>query len=265
MQRRKYGSDNKTDSATQPSPDIEKTEPLSAERVPLPVEQAEPVQAKREQIEPQAESALTVLLRQTQEAEAKAAEWQKAQEELRRTQAAMLMAQRAQLPLEDRLSMMPNLSDAKRSFIRNHPEILDRPDSGTLHFGALDLGIPEDSPAYFNHIENGLAANNAEKPFTAGPLAIERPAIVQQAKELAKQQPRSSGPVVSAPVSRDSISISTGKPLDTRVRLTAEQREIAHLSMPGIPKAEAEKAYAKNLLKMQTMKAGGLLQDGDGR
>jgi hypothetical protein len=252
MQRRKYGSDKTADS----TPEIEKAsesapaqaKPLSAERVPLPV---------KPQIEPQAESALSVLLRQAQAAEAAQAEAQKAVEEYRRAQHAHLLQQQARLPLEDRLAQMTNLSPAKKDFIRQHPEILDRPDSGQLHFGALDSGAIEDSPEYFARLEEGLAADRPES----------RPQAAEQAAPRPQPQPRpASGPVVSAPVHRESISYSTGRPVEgSKITLTPAEREAAHFSMPGIPKAEAEKAYAQNMLRMRQMKANGLLQDGGNR
>jgi hypothetical protein len=61
------------------------------------------------------------------------------------------------------------------------------------------------------------------------------------------------------------LSISTGQPLTSKITLTPEQRQAAHYSMPNLPKDQAEKVYAQNLLRMQSMKAQGLLQNGDGR
>jgi hypothetical protein len=70
---------------------------------------------------------------------------------------------------------------------------------------------------------------------------------------------------VSAPVSRDSISISTGRPVDTKITLTPEQREEAKFSMPGVAPEIAEREYAKNLIRLEQARRAGLLQNGDGR
>jgi hypothetical protein len=199
---------------------------------------------------PQVESALTVLLRQQQAAEAAQVEAQKAIEEYRRAEAAHLSQQRAQLPLEDRLSLMPNLSNPKRDFLRQHPSFIDNPDIEAAHWQALDAGHADDSPEYFAHVAKQLD-RLAPKP-TAPESGTPRP-----------PQPR--GPVVSAPVSRDSISISTGRPVDTKITLTPAQREAAKFSMPGVAPEIAEREYAKNLIRLEQARRAGLLQNGEGR
>ena len=60
---------------------------------------------------------------------------------------------------------------------------------------------------------------------------------------------------MSAPPSRDVPSFSTGRPQGGPVRLTAAQKEAAQFS--GVSEAE----YARQLVKMERMKAAGELDD----
>ena len=60
---------------------------------------------------------------------------------------------------------------------------------------------------------------------------------------------------MSAPVSRDSPSLATGRPTGGPVRLTPAQQEAARFS--GI----SEQEYARQLVKMERMKAAGELDD----
>jgi hypothetical protein len=245
MQRRRYSSDSPNADASE----VEKTAPEPAKPEPAV---PPPIAARGQfKVDPSAENALSVLLKQAQAAEEAQIEAQKAVEEYRRAQAAHMMEQQAKLPLEERLALLPDLTEAKRQFVRAHPEMLDNPANGALHFQALDLGHADDSPEYFAHIEKGLAANKVEKPTP-------QPQPKPQSRE-----PR--GPTVSAPVSRESISISTGRPVDTKIRLTPEQREAARFTMPGVPAAEAERVYAQNLLRLEQAKRAGLLQNGNGQ
>jgi hypothetical protein len=240
MQRRRYGSDKAADPAqtSQPSPEIEKVEPVAAK-------------PEQPQCEPQAErSALVAALKAAQEADAKAAEYQQAQEAYRRAQLAHELQQRAQLPLEERLALLPDLTEAKRQFIRAYPEMIDDPANGALHFQALDRGHADDSDSYFAFIEAGLKAKN-ERPKPTAPMIEPKP-----------PQPRV---VVAAPVSREAISITSGQPVTSKITLTPEQREAAKFSMPGIPAAEAERRYAANLIRLEQARRAGLLQNGDGR
>src|SRR5262249_23745209 len=69
-----------------------------------------------------------------------------------------------------------------------------------------------------------------------------------------QHQQRSTVPM-SAPVSRDSPSFSTGRPQGGPVRLTPAQQEAARFS--GISEAE----YARQLVKMERMKAAGEIDD----
>ena len=60
---------------------------------------------------------------------------------------------------------------------------------------------------------------------------------------------------MSAPVSRDAPSLSTGRPTTTRVELTAAQREAARIS--GVD----DVTYARNLLRLNSLKQQGHYQE----
>jgi len=62
---------------------------------------------------------------------------------------------------------------------------------------------------------------------------------------------------VSAPVSREIASPSTGRSTPQKVTLTAEERDIARQSMPGTDPGEAERIYAQQKLRLQEAKKQG--------
>jgi hypothetical protein len=66
---------------------------------------------------------------------------------------------------------------------------------------------------------------------------------------------------MQAPVSRDSPSVTGHRSQDKT--LTADERQIAHVSMPHLPAAQAEYEYLQNRRRMREMKADGRIQ-GDG-
>jgi hypothetical protein len=70
--------------------------------------------------------------------------------------------------------------------------------------------------------------------------------------------PRRSIPF-SAPVSRE-VSMSTGGKPSGENRLSAEERQIAHVSFPHLAKTTAEYEYLQNRKKMIAMKKDGRIQ-----
>jgi hypothetical protein len=65
---------------------------------------------------------------------------------------------------------------------------------------------------------------------------------------------------ISAPPSRGSNYAIEHEPSAGSVRLSAEQRDMAHRSMPHLSADQAEKSYAANLIKMQKMQKSGLIK-----
>jgi hypothetical protein len=67
----------------------------------------------------------------------------------------------------------------------------------------------------------------------------------------------------SAPVSHsggERYAMGDYEPTIGTIRLSAEQRDMAHRSMPHLSADEAERNYAANLIKMQKMQKSGLIK-----
>jgi len=62
---------------------------------------------------------------------------------------------------------------------------------------------------------------------------------------------------VSAPVSRESVSPSTGRPTTQKITLSAEERSFARDLQPGMDPGEAERIYAQNKLRLMEAKKNG--------
>jgi hypothetical protein len=105
----------------------------------------------------------------------------------------------------------------------------------------------------------------------AAAAALEREAEELRRQDMeAKRQPmrpmpRQRSMPVSAPVSRDSPSISTGRPqsIGTSVTLSAAEREIARdsFSDPSMSVEDRERLYAMNKRKMLLARANGTLNE----
>jgi hypothetical protein len=67
------------------------------------------------------------------------------------------------------------------------------------------------------------------------------------------------GVPVSAPVSRE-VPMPSGQRRDENNTLRRDEREIAHVSFPHLPAAQAEYEYLKNKRRMFAMKADGSIQ-----
>jgi hypothetical protein len=65
---------------------------------------------------------------------------------------------------------------------------------------------------------------------------------------------------VTAPVSRAMPSVS-GRPIESRITLSPEERDMARRSYSDMPPAEAEKLYADMKRKMLVARANGTLNE----
>jgi hypothetical protein len=115
-------------------------------------------------------------------------------------------------PLEQALANVP---EQARHGLRNHPQyLLDPEDNAHLqsaHYVAVEkTGGEQFTPRYFRAMETHLGLRDEDVPHrSTRPIA-----------------PRHRGPAVSAPPTRESISLATGRPMrDTR--LTAEELSLA--------------------------------------
>jgi len=163
-------------------------------------------------------------------------------------------------------------SEAKIDFLIAHPAYLD-PRVGMsvweAHQRALADGVKDDSPEMFAaivrdvserkaaHIAAQIAAD-VPSPAAAAPPPPPAPEPVREPLPAAAAAlpPRSAGPAVSAPVSRDPPSYGGGRFKSVgRVELTPSQRE--HARIAGISDTE----YAANVLELERRKALGMYQE----
>jgi hypothetical protein len=135
------------------------------------------------------------------------------------------------------------LPDTAKNWLRKHPEYLtdQRKNSKiqALHWDVIDEGHKAFSPEYYESMEVHLGMREAPK--------------VEEDDDPPQQQQRTS--IVSAPVSRE-VPGGSAPRKNGQIKLTAEQREFARIS--GVTEAE----YAKQLEKINTMKANGTYGDG---
>jgi hypothetical protein len=125
---------------------------------------------------------------------------------------------------------------------------------GVLHHAAINSGLVDCSPGYFDFLEQGLATLDAQEP--AKNLASE---MHQRLQDEARKQPpppppRTDASFVSAPVSRN-VPSGSGQRFPMKVTLSPEEKDAARMS--GISEAD----YAKQKIKLMQMKANGAYGD----
>ena len=164
--------------------------------------------------------------------------------------------QQQQPTLEDHIAHLP---PRVQGWYRKHPEFATDPERAAQiqychHVAAREVGEQFTEP-YFDRMEQMLNlapranGHDAQQRFERPPA----PAAAPRYDPPVRQQ-RSAVPM-SAPVSRDSPSMATGRPQGGPVRLTPAQKEAAQFS--GVSEAE----YARQLVKMERMKASGEIDD----
>jgi hypothetical protein len=202
-------------------------------------------------------------------------------------------------PHEAAVDSMAGLSEAKRAFLKANPILVTRPDVAKIaseHYHAgLASGIRDDSPELERFILEKTADELAKRRKLAEGSARWRAddeasrqaaaALEREAEELhreagaddapAEEEPRVAprapvpqprrGIPISAPVSRDAPSVSTGRAqsLGNRITLSPAEREIARNSFsdPTMTDADKERSYAMQKLKMLTSRANGTLNE----
>jgi hypothetical protein len=134
-------------------------------------------------------------------------------------------------PLEQVLATMP---EGVRGWLRARPQYLTDPEKNAqiqhAHLvAARESGDAEFGPQYYERLEHHLGLRPQRQP--------------QQTRSVSRpvQQRQTS---VSAPPTRDSISMSTGRPTGGTMSLSGEEREFAR--MVGLSDAE----YAENKRRM---------------
>jgi hypothetical protein len=135
-------------------------------------------------------------------------------------------------PLEQVLATMP---EGVRGWLRARPQYLTDPEKNAqiqhAHLvAARESGDDEFGSQYYERLEHHLGLRPQRQPQQQARPAS-RPAVRQQTS-------------VSAPPTRDSISMSTGRPTGGTMSLSGEEREFAR--MVGLSDAE----YAENKQRM---------------
>ena len=193
--------------------------------------------------------------------------------------------------VEASIDRMEGLTDHKRRFLKSHPSLLTEPYLSSMRHAymlAKHAGVADDTVAMDHAILAGVSRDiEHHRALSALTSADARPTpenaalhhdVGQSAEELmreaeghlAEYQPAPEPPPqrrksipMSAPVSRD-IPGASGQRIDAGNTLRKDEREIARVSFPHLPAAQAEFQYLLNKRKMMAMKADGRIQ-GDGQ
>jgi hypothetical protein len=175
-------------------------------------------------------------------------------------------------PIFAYLASTPGLSARQvhylTAYFSAYPDKLNAEHWGTIadaHHRALAHGIQPDSDQYFHFVNATLHAPPTASAPAPAPPPVSEPAHVDVSTEHSDSgQPdedHAMASFISAPPSRSDHGHSVEPQLSpSQVRLTAEQREVARLSMPHLSADEAEKTYAAGLLKQEKMKRAGLIK-----
>jgi len=119
---------------------------------------------------------------------------------------------------------------------------------GAFHHAALDAGLVDCSPSYFEFLESQLAALHTQPAAALAQELQERAA--QPAPEPTPTKTRPMGGIVSAPVSRD-VPNAMGRRTPAKITLTPA--EVDHAKVSGITPEE----YARQKLRLAQMRASG--------
>jgi hypothetical protein len=151
--------------------------------------------------------------------------------------------------------VVPSAEDRRREWLQDNPAARQHVAAlNDLHREALDAGHTDTSPRYFDYMNDRLASLSAQHPAPGAHVIEDMQKTVAQEKQPQRQPPESAGlnaSYVSAPVSRDTVSYSTGRPSNGRITLTPQDIEYAKIA--GVTPTE----YAKQKLKLQEMKETG--------
>ena len=227
--------------------------PTGAAKLPDPVVHAKPPEmpATESPVEKAAKDAIALQLRLREMERA---------EQLNR-EAVQQQPHAAEPQQQQQQSQQPMPAHVEK-WLADHPQYMDPNDQvaqAEIYTATLKCnrdGKSWEQPDFIPTLERHLGIAPATNGQQHRP--IERPSPAPAAPRYAapprQQQQRSAIPM-SAPVSRDSPSMATGRPTGGPVQLTAAQREAARFS--GISEAE----YARQLVKMERMKAAGEIDD----
>ena len=179
-------------------------------------------------------------------------------------------------PIFAYLAAIPGLSARQvhylTAYFSAYPDRLNQQHWGTIadaHHRALAHGIQPDSDQYFHFVNAQLHQQPpSPPPMPPAPPPVPEPrpehdVAVDIGKHEApegEEEHHMAAQYVSAPPSHHGGHSIEPQLSPSSVRLTAEQREVARLSMPHLSADEAEKTYAAGLLKQEKMKRAGLIK-----
>jgi hypothetical protein len=148
-------------------------------------------------------------------------------------------------PVDQYLSQF---APAAQTWLRQHPDCMPSQYGGDStknakmlagHYAAVAKNIGLNTPEYFKEIEEHISPAQQVQS-----KAAEIQEAVVEPKTAKHVQP-------TAPVTRDAPS-TPGTPRNVReVRLTKEQQEMAKVSFPHLPDAQAFGQYARNLIELE--------------
>jgi hypothetical protein len=181
-------------------------------------------------------------------------------------------------PIEQYISFhFPGALPVERQWLRANQHHLANP--ALIHSAAqiaLQRGCPRGSPQFMQFcgalLDQHAAAQGHAAPVPEPPPPVHEPEPEPQHTthiDLEKAESPECEPEESpmthyaAPVSRsggERYAMGDYEPTVSSVRLSAEQRDMAHRSMPHLSADEAEKSYAANLIKMQRLQKSGVLK-----
>jgi hypothetical protein len=175
-------------------------------------------------------------------------------------------------PLEHYIAQaFPGALPHERQWLRANPHHLQNP--MLIHATAqyvAQQGIARHDPQFLHFVGQLLDQHHAAQaqPAPAAPMPPQPPTthVDLESHDTEPEAEPVPSHHVSAPVSREAghaMSMSGEPPPLTpgQVRLSAEERDMAHRSMPHLSHDEAERTYAAGVLKRDKMKRSKLLSD----
>ena len=233
--RKKYLDRRIEDDTPVTVPPTEAAKPPPVVDAPKP---AEPLEAVKEERSPADEAAANAI-------KARIAEMDRAAEHARSApQPPPTLASEPPPSMEDPFERaISHLPDRVKGWYRSRPQLLTDPEGAARvqyahHVAAREVGEQFTDP-YYQRMEVMLGLRQPERVAAPKVSAPPRPAVP-----------------MSAPVQRDAPSFSTGRPANSPVQLTGEQRQLARTL--GL----TDDQYRKGVERMNREKAGGFHQDG---
>jgi hypothetical protein len=255
--RKKYAPQVETPSADNDAP-IASTPVQGAEPPPQAVETKPPQPPTTEKQSPADEAAKDALRQRL--AEMERAEMLVHQQQPQQAPQHLAAEPQLQPPTTEQIIANARVPDRAKNWLRQHPEFITDPAKNNtlvaLHDVAKRMSGEEFSDFYFQQLDNLLGFGQQPQQRQPQPNGNgHAPAApARNGAQPVWQQQRPAGPAVSAPPSRESPSMTTGRATGHRAPLTEAEVEIARGS--GLSPEE----YQQQKEKMLRLKAAGAVQ-----